>query len=215
MESDQLHVPAISNRWTVDLEFLFNRCSVFPAIFDDSETLNCRIEMQPATYFRDLLQPFEHTCHVFRFALDRPCSSAIRWSQFCIHFLFTWGFKWQFSFGQSFIPCSCLFLFHVTEHFTWDDIYTNKHTGRLKSDLHQRRELFGSPFSSSLFLICTHKVLSEQTLLLNLSKCVCVFCNRSPTRWLQPQTEERSYGNATTTLWPDFWIYILIMNSFT
>ena len=33
-------------------------------------------------------------------------------------------------------------------------------------------------------LVCTFKVLSEQTLLLNLNKCV--FCNRSPTRWLQP-----------------------------
>ena len=124
-----------------------------------------------------------------------------------VHFMFFRVFSvLQFCSLANF-PCS----FHCT--FLWCWIYTNKHTGWLTPDPHHGRELFGSLLFSPFFLLCMNKVLSEQMLLLNLSKCV--FCNRSPTRWLQPLKEEHLYGDASTTFWHDFWIYILIMNSFT
>ena len=126
----------------------------------------------------------------------------------CIHVSFHVNFSWhihldcQFIFDRIFTSC-----FHFMTHCLCEDIYTNKHTRWRSIGLHQRREIFGSLLLFLSFCFARFKVLSEQMLLLNLNKCV--FCNRSPTRWLQPRMEEHLYGDATTTIWPDFWIYTL------
>ena len=52
------HVPAFTIG-TVDLQILFNRCSVFFCNAVESETLNYRIEMHSTTFFRSALQPFD------------------------------------------------------------------------------------------------------------------------------------------------------------
>ena len=183
---------------TVELQILLNRCSLF---FTTSLT--------PRIWIRALtIAQFELTSEIrifwqprFRILHDSSCCSALH-----VVFGVFFGFSVFPTWSVANPPCSCQYT------FLWCRIYTNKHTGWRSIALHHRREVFGSPSSFFLsFCFARFKVLSEQMLLLNLSKCV--FCNRSPTRWLQPLTEEHLYGDASTTIWPDFWIYTLIMNS--
>ena len=160
------------------------------------------------------------TCvhHPFCISLDHSCCSAFQFLGFSIflHVSFICQFSMEFSLYIHMMTTSTLTSIQDNGQliFTNDVNYlpSLQDDGRLLYTNDVKYLDLSLPFFFS-FWFARFKVLSEQMLLLNLSKCV--FCNRSPTRWLQPLKEEHLYGDASTTFWPDYRIYTLNANSST
>ena len=158
-EPDQLCVPASRrNCWTSNpVESLF---FVFHNVID-TENLNSSIDdCSVRANFRDTYFLAASISH-FTWLILLQCIACCFWVFFGFSVFPTWSVANP--------PCSCQYT------FLWCRIYTNKHTGWRSIALHHRREVFGSASSFFLsFCFARFKVLSEQMLLLNLSKCVCV-----------------------------------------
>ena len=181
---------------TVELQILLNRCSLF-----------FTMSLTPRIWIRALtIAQFELTSEIrifgqplFRISHDSSCCSAFQvFSSFSVL---------QFCSLANF---SCVF--DCTFLWVESTLTSIQDDGRLLYTTDVKYLDLPLPFSLS-FCFARFKVLSEQMLLLNLSKCV--FCNRSPTRWLQPLKEEHLYGDASTTFWLDYRIYTLNANSST